>query len=251
MSDKAPDRSVRTRRRHGFFRDITGDYTDLERTQIDPETIDFVGGHSLSRSVMKAFAGRPFRPIILIRDPLSLSVSFYNHRNRVAAKKYRRGPVSFETYLKSYPKNQMIRFFLTRYLGFGYPGILRLDTKQRFDLVDKALTEFWFVGSWLHASELLQRISQELEICDKVRTKNAAYGDRLMVEDVPESIAEQVRKTHSADQLLFDRWSDTKWSGRPKEIDRDLPRHDQPQYLLNEIGRQVAGRYIKTIRRRM
>lgn len=251
LDNHAPERSVRTRRRHGFIRDITGDYTDLERTRIDPEKIDFVGGHSLSHSVMKAFPGRPVRPIVLIRDPISLAVSFYNHRNRVAARKQGRGPVSFETYLKSYQKNSMIRFFLTRYLGIGYPGVLRLDTRQRFDLVDKALSDFWFVGSWLYTSELLRRISHEMEISDAIATKNAAHGDRLMVDDVPNYIAERIRQTQSADQLLFDRWGDAQWSGRPADIVRDLPRHDQASYVVNEVGRQIMGRYIKTIRKRL
>jgi hypothetical protein len=251
MIEHAPERSLKSRRRHGFMRDITGDYTDIERTQIDPETIDFVGGHSLSQSVLKAFPGRPVRPIVLIRDPLSLAVSFYNHRNRVAARKQGRGPVSFETYLKSYPKNSMIRFFLARYLGVGYPRVLGLDTRHRFDLVEKAFSDFWFVGSWRHAETLVQRMSEEMGICGDVTRQNAAHGDRLLVDDVPQAIVDRFRESQAADQLLFDRWGDAQWSGRPADIVRDLPRHDQASYVVNEVSRQIMGRYIKTIRKRL
>ena len=255
MWNKAPDRSVSAKRRHGFFRDFGGDYTDLERTGlgrtgIDPDKIDFVGGHSLSRSVTKAFPDRPFKPIVLIRDPLSFSVSFYNHRNRGAAK-IGRGPVPFELYIKSLPKNPMIRFIMTRYLSIGYPAILRFDSRQRYRIVDETLSEFWFVGSWLHASELVKGLAREMQISDTVDVKNAAHGERLRVGDVPDRLASLIRDRNAADQALFERWGDVKWSGRPKEIDTNLPGGDQASYVLNEIDRQVTNRYIKMIRRRI
>lgn len=248
MWNKAPDRSVSAKRRHGFFRDFGGDYTDIARTGIDPETIDFVGGHALSQSVSKAFPGRPIRPSVLIRDPLSFAVSFYNHRNRGAAK-VGRGPVPFELYIRSLPKNPMIRFILTRYLGIGYPRVLQFDSRQRFDIVDGALRDFWFVGSWMHASELISGLSREMQISDMIDIKNAAHGDRLRVGDVPDDVANRIRTANAADQALFDRWADVKWNGKPDETAPDLPGGDQASYIFNEINRQVITRYIKLIRR--
>ncbi len=250
MWNEAPERSVSAKRRHGFFRDFGGDYTDISRTGIDANAVDFVGGHALSRSVSKAFPGRPVKPVVLIRDPLSFAVSFYNHRNRQAAREGR-GPVAFELYLKSLPKNPMIRFIMTRYLGIGYPQILRFDSRQRFAIVDNTLSDFWFVGSWLHASELIRGLAREMHISDVVDIKNAASGERLRADDVTDSIADLVRTRNAADQALFERWGDVKWSGSPSETDTDLPAGDQADYIFNEIARQLTSRYIKMVRRRI
>jgi hypothetical protein len=250
MEINAPERAARAKRRHGLLRDFGGDFTDLDRSALDTERTDFVGGHSLSKSVADAFPGRPIRSCVLIRDPLSFVVSFYNHRNRGAAR-VGRGPVSLDTYAKSLPKNPISRFLLTRYLGIGYPKILTYDSWQRFEAVDAMLSDFWFVGSWLHASELLTRLSAELNIPDNIEVKNVASGNILPITDVPEEFARRIRSENAVDHALFERWSEAKWSGEPREIDIDLPTGDQLSYVSNEIGRQVMNRVIKMIRPRL
>ena len=66
--------------------------------------------------------------------------------------------------------------------------------------------------------------------------------------DVPEETARHIRRVNAVDQALFDRWSETKWSGEPRAIEVDLPTGDQLSYVSNEISRQVMNRYIKTVR---
>ncbi len=248
VEDSAPERAARAKRRHGFLRDFGGDFTDLERSNIDPERVDFVGGHSLSGSVASVFPDRPARPCVLIRDPLSFVISFYNHRNRGAARAGR-GPVPLELYIKSLPKNPICRFLMTRYLGTGYPKILKYDSRQRFAAVDTMLADFWFVGSWRHATEFLTRLSAELDIPDHVKVRNAASGAVLKPSDVPEDLATRIRTINAVDQALFDRWSEAKWSGEPRTLEIDLPAGDQAAYIGNEISRQLMNRYIKMTRR--
>ncbi|HSM42759.1 MAG TPA: hypothetical protein VK862_18560 [Afifellaceae bacterium] len=247
MDASAPGRAVRAKRRHGFLRDFGGDYTDVQRSGIRPDEVDFIGGHALSRSVVKAFPDRPIRPCVLIRDPLSFAVSFYNHRNRQAADAGH-GAIPVEVYIRSLPKNPMIRVIMTRYLGIGYPTILRYGSADRFRMVDETLAGFWFVGSWMHASELIGRLSQELDLPDQVKIRNAATGDRLYPRDVPEAVARRYLRYNAADQALFERWGDVKWSGRPEPVDVRLPSGDQMSYLANEITRVSMSRAIKIAR---
>ncbi len=247
VEKNAPARAARAKRRHGVLRNFGGDFTDLDRSAFDVDKIDFVGGHSLSHSVAGAFSHRPIRPCVLIRDPLSFAVSFYNHRNRQAADAGH-GAIPFEVYIRSLPKNPMIRFIMTRYLGIGYPKILRYGSADRFRMVDETLAGFWFVGSWLHASELIGRLSQELDLPDQVKIRNAATGERLYPGDVPQAVARRYLQYNAADQALFERWGDVKWSGRPEPVDVRLPSGDQMSYLANEITRVTMSRAIKIAR---
>jgi hypothetical protein len=90
-----------------------------------------------------------------------------------------------------------------------------------------------------------------MNIPDKIVAKNVASGNVLPVADVPEDFAKRIRRDNAVDQALFERWSETKWSGKPRDVDVDLPTGDQLSYISNEISRQVMNRAIKIIRPRL
>jgi len=236
-------------RRRSFLRDLGGGYTDMKRLPADLEGLDFIAGHSLSRNVASLFPQREIRECVLIRDPLSLAVSYYNFRNKVAAQRGK-GTAPFSLVYRSFPRDIVCRFILTRYVGIGYPRLLTFDSARRFAEIEKVLRDFWFVGSLKHTNEMLEEISRDLGIGEPP-VANQNVSDRpgvLTLDDVPKEIADDILARNPLDMLLYERWKDVKWGPAPAPLGKPLPRGDQPGHLMFELRRLAAGKKADRVR---
>jgi hypothetical protein len=248
LAEEMPERLLRPRVRRGFFKEFGGGVADMRGLPAGLDAIDVVAGHTASQGVARAFPGRDVRPIVMLRDPASFLVSIYNYRERQSAEKGW-SAVSFEHFRRTLPKNPITRFLLLRYLGIGYPLILTLDSRRRLEIVERALSSFWFVGSWRHADALTAELSRRLAIAPEARRRNVSPEGSLAPADLPEEVLAAVRADNPLDQLLFDRWKDALWSGRPAPAGRAAPARDQLSYLANDARRHVWWRVVLAERR--
>lgn len=248
LLEHAPDRLVRPKVRRGFLTEFGGGMTDMASLPADLGKVDVLAGHAVSQAIARAFPGREVRPMVMLRDPVSFVVSMYNFRERQSAA---RGwqPVSFDHFRRTLPKNPITRFLLLRYLGIGYPLIPALDSRKRLEIVERALSAFWFVGSWRHADALTAELSRRLGIAEQASARNVSPEGSLKPADLPAKTAAAIRTDNALDQLLFDRWKDALWSGRPAPVDRPVPGWDQLSYLANDAGRHVWWRVVLAERR--
>ncbi|WP_026380951.1 sulfotransferase family protein [Afifella pfennigii] len=245
-----PGRLLFPPRRRGFLRDLGGGYTDTRRLPEGLDTLDFVGGHSLSRRIASHFPGRELRECVLIREPVSLTVSYYNFRNKLAAQRGK-GPAPFEPFCRSLPRDVVCRFILTRYLGIGYPQLMRWDTARRFAETEKALSRFWFVGDVRHTEAMVQEISRELGIGEPpiIRENVSNRDGDLKVADLAEEARQEILARNPLDVLLHGRWAEVKWGPPPEPLAKTPPRGDQFAHLAFEIRRLIAGKEVERIRR--
>lgn len=248
LREHMPDRLLQLKVRRGFLKEFGGGVADLGSLPAELDRIEVVAGHTASASVTAAFAGREVRPVTMLRDPVSFIVSMYNFRERQSAA-MGWNPVSFDHFRRTLPKNPVTRLLLLRYLGVGYPRVLALGSRKRLEIAERTLSSFWFVGSWRHADLLTAELSRRLGIEPKARSRNMSPEGSLSVEDLCEATTAAIRTENALDQLLFDRWKDALWSGRPAEISRAVPALDQLSYLANEAGRHVWWRVVLAERR--
>lgn len=226
-------------RRESLLRNFGGSHADLHRARVDTGALDVIGGHSMSQSLRNLFPEREIREAVLLRDPLSLIVSFYNYRNR----KFReagKGEISFSLFRRSLPINPVSRFFLNRYLEIGYPRILGLSSHARFELIDRTLERFWFVGSWRYCSDLVASISRNLQISTSVESENISSGPRLRVEDLPDRERRLILSENALDQAIFDKWKDACLSHAPAPVRPVLPRYDHSAHISRELARNLV-----------
>jgi hypothetical protein len=248
LADQMPERLLQPQVRRGFLKEFGGGVADLRRLPAERDHIDVVAGHTASASVARAFPGREIRPLAMLRDPVGFIVSINNFRERSSAAIGLK-PVSFDRFRRTLPKNPISRLLLLRYLGIGYPLILALDSRKRLEIVEGALRSFWFVGSYEHADLLTAELSRRLGIAPAAARRNVAPEGSLAPDELPEAVASEIRTENALDQLLFDRWKDALWSGRPAPVEGPLPRWDQLSYLGNDARRHLWWRVVLAERR--
>ncbi len=167
-----------------------------------------VSGHSLSRSLAEKFPGREVKCSVLLRDPVSYLVSFYNYRWARHEERGQPAPGEFDAWRGTQRRNPIARFLLHRFFEVGYPGIYRLSTRARFLYLEAAFQGFHFVGGYRRCDEALAGISEELGVDPVVASENVGHVKRLSVSDLSEAQTTAILKENAADALLFERWKD-------------------------------------------
>jgi len=79
-----------------------------------------VFGHNVSRSLEMYFPDREIRRVVLLRDPISLHLSLYNHRMMLHLAKGL-GTYSFDLHLKALPRDFVAHRLLARWLEIPWP----------------------------------------------------------------------------------------------------------------------------------
>ena len=88
-----------------------------------------VFGHNLGRSLEKYFSDREIRRVVLLRDPISLHLSLYNHRMMLHLTKGL-GTYSFDLHLKALPRNFIAHRLLSRWLEIPWPVLMAMTDQQ-------------------------------------------------------------------------------------------------------------------------
>ena len=108
------------------------------------QRIRAVFGHNLSRSLEKYFPDREIRRAVLLRDPISLHLSLYNHRMMLHLAKGL-GTYSFNLHLKALPRDFVEHRLLARWLEIPWPALMAMTDQQKYTALSLALSQFWFV----------------------------------------------------------------------------------------------------------
>ena len=139
-----------------------------------------VGGHYLGRSLERRFPGREIRRTLLLRDPVGFHVSYYNHRMMFSLS--RGGPVcDFERHLRAQPRDLVALLLLWYWLELPLARLLTTGDEQKYQLVNKALAGFWFVGSHLEGDRLLAAIAADLGVPQLATRRNTTLEWRKRV----------------------------------------------------------------------
>ena len=183
-----------------------GDFPDFNRARV-------ISGHHISRSLEKLYPGRDIRRIVLLRDPLQLQISFYNWRmmNHLAKGL---GTYSFELHLQALPRNFISHFLLSRWLEIPWSKLMAMTDRQKYDLLNRTLAKFWFVGGVLDCDRVIREISLDLGAPTVATPRNTAdelqpnTGWPLVTTDtLSPAMRHAIVEWNALDQALWESWS--------------------------------------------
>lgn len=171
-----------------------------------------VFGHNLGRSLEKFFPGREIRRVVLLRDPISLHVSLYNHRMMLHLTKGL-GTYGFDLYLKALPGDFIAHRFLARWLEIPWPVLMAMTDQQKYAALNRTLSQFWFVGCYTDCDRLISAISRDLGLPIAARRRNteAEWAKRvtwqpLKVDELSPATRATILADNPLDLALWESW---------------------------------------------
>ncbi|HUS53663.1 MAG TPA: hypothetical protein VMY41_06615 [Thermohalobaculum sp.] len=204
-----------------------------------------VTGHSLGISLKRHFPGAEIRCSVLLRDPVGYHLSMYGYR----VMRHRAGtgpkPPPFARWYLAQRRNPISRFILNHYFEQGIPALYRLSSHDRLDWLEQRLRDFWFVGSYQRADEMIAGISHDLGVAEQAERKNIGLAD-ARAEALDQNIRERIISENALDQALWDRWATRGWKadGRsPMAPPPALPGNDR----LRNLGSDIATLLWRTV----
>jgi TPR repeat len=202
----APGIFWQSSRRVNFSRgDCSNDLPDPSRARI-------IAGHHISRSFQNLFPNREIRPILLLRDPLELQISFYNWQmmNNIAIGV---GIYGFNLHLRALPLNFMTDFLLWSWLEIPRGALRVMAEGKKYDILNRMMAEFWFVGAHTDCDRLIAQIGPDLGVPPTARRRNTSAalqlqtGWRLLTSaSLPAAMRCAFRARNRVDQALWENW---------------------------------------------
>jgi hypothetical protein len=174
--------------------------------------VRFLSGHYLGKSVEMNFASRPFHRVILLREPQSFHISYYNYRMmRYLDSGWR--TYSFDTHLRSQPDDAITDFILSRWLEIPWRKLLSIGPVEKWRLVNSELSKFWYVADYTTCDELCTLISREIGISETFERANttANWLERvqwkpLTAEDLTPKQKALIQAKSQLDLPLWNTW---------------------------------------------
>jgi hypothetical protein len=242
----------RTKKRRGLSRFVTR-YDPAKLP--NPRDVKVVGGHFLGVSIDSLFAGRTLKRSILLRDPVSHFVSYYNFRMmRYLSQGLQ--PYSFELAYGATQRNFVSHYILSNFLELSWSRIASLSENEKYDLVNAFLSTFWFVGDYRLCDDLIAALGDRLGISTKATPRNmlADLGrgvgwTPITVDRLPADAIAQIRSENLLDQRLWETWREAGHETsaiRPRALDGTCPSGfitNEASRLVNQILRRAQRRW--------
>jgi TPR repeat len=172
-----------------------------------------ISGHEISRSLEKLYPRREIRRIVLLRDPLQQQISLYNWRMMDHLARGL-GTYSFELHLRAQPRDYIAHFLLSRWLEIPWLRLARMADSEKYEILNRTLANFWFVGAHSDCDRVIEAISSDLGAPPVAVARNtsadlqAHTGWRLVTaETLAPSIRDAIMAQSSLDQALWESWS--------------------------------------------
>ena len=220
--------------------------------------IHALSGHHLARSIETHFPEREIRRSVLLRDPLSFQVSYYNFRMmRYIAAGGR--PYSFALYYRALQRDPMAHFLLSRWLELSAPRIFLMPVAEKWRLLCDALSSFWFIADYRRCDDLIAAVAADLGVRATAKRVNheAAWARSvawrpLAAADLTEEQRRRIPLDNPLDAALHAIWAE---AGHAAASVRPGPAPAASDFRVHECARPVfeARRRLArgwTIRRR-
>jgi tetratricopeptide (TPR) repeat protein len=203
-----------------------------------------VFGHNLGRSLEKYFPDREIRRVALLRDPIGMQLSLYNHRMMLHRAKGL-GTYTFDLHLRALPRDFVAHRILARWLEIPWPVLMTMTGQQKYATLNRALSQFWFVGSYMDCDRLIAAISRDLGLPAATRRRNTAAEWEKRVNWQPKKAAElspamheEILANNPLDQALWQSWAHAGFGPagiRPQPLES----RRQSFFLTHEAARPI------------
>jgi hypothetical protein len=214
-----------------------------------------VGGHFLGRSVEPLFAGRELKRSILLRDPASHLVSYYNFRMMRYLSEGRH-PYSFALAYSATQRNFITHYILRNFLELPWARLVRLSDEEKYDVVNAFLSTFWYVGDYRLCDDLIVSLAATLRVPARAARINTR-GDwkrhvewkTLELDDLSPAAVAQIRRENLLDQRLWETWQEARHdvaAVRPHALNgRSAQSFVSSEALrfVSQIGRRIQRRW--------
>jgi hypothetical protein len=214
LAAELPHAYHRTQKRRGPARFLLTRH-DTEKMP-DPDQIRVVGGHFLGVSVEPRFKGRELNRTILLRDPVSHFVSYYNFR-MMRYLSQGLNPYSFELAYGATQRNFITHYILRNFLEIPWPRLTRFSDEEKYAVVNAFLASFWYVADYAYCDDLIATLAEKLEISARAPARNTCGEWEGRVdwktfepEDLPSGAVAQIRRENLLDQRLWETWRDAR-----------------------------------------
>lgn len=213
--------------------------------------VRFISGHYVGRSLERMLSERTIKRSVLLRDPTSFMISYYNYRMmRYLSLGWK--PYSFETHLRSLRSDPMSHFLLERWLEIPWPVLMLMSPEHKYRLLNEELRRFWYVADYRHCDELTAAMAVELGISTKPERLNTQEEWTKKVDwrpvtanDLSPSIRREITARTRLDRALWQSWSQARLnttSIQPVPLE-GCTRFTFPLAEMQRPVHQVARRY--------
>ena len=241
----------RLRRRRGLGRLMTG--YDASRLP-DLSTTQVVSGHHLGLSFDALFQGRLIKRSLLLRDPASHFVSYYNYR---MTRYINEGlqPYAIDVAYGAMRRNFITHFILANFLELSWVQIASLSDQDKYDLANAFLSMFWFVGDYTLCDDLLSVLGDRLDISANAPLHNGladlargAGWNPLTLDLLPRSTVAKIQADNRIDQRLWETWREARHETgavRPAALDSGASSFLSTEALrfVHQIVRRLQRRW--------
>ena len=241
----------RVRRRRGIGRLVTG--YDISRLA-SPKQTQVVSGHHLGLSLDSFFADRLIKRSLLLRDPASHFVSYYNYRmTRYISEGLQ--PYSIDVAYGAMRRNFITHYILNNFLELSWVQIASLSDQDKYDLANAFLSMFWFVGDYTLCDDLLTVLGERLEISGNALPQNGlqdlARGTEwtpLTQDMLPRETIANIQAENRIDQRLWETWREARHETgavRPVALEDGSSSFfsDEALRLVHQIVRRLQRRW--------
>lgn len=240
----------RMRRRRGLGRFMTRyDGADIS----DPSTISVVSGHYLGISVDLLFERRLIKRSLLLRDPASHFVSYYNYRmTRYLSEGLQ--PYSVDVAYGAMQRNFITHYILKNFLELSWAQIASLSDSEKYDLVNAFLSTFWFVGDYRLCDEFIATLGDKLGISASATPHNTCVElvrrvgwTPITIDRLPPRMVADIRAQNPLDQRLWETWREARHT---TSSIRPLPLEARSSNFIGNEATRFVNQILRRIQRR-
>jgi hypothetical protein len=242
---------LRLRRRRGLGRFVTRyDSANIA----DTSAVRVVGSHYLGVSFDSLFEHRLIKRSLLLRDPASHFVSYYNYRmTRYLSEGLQ--PYSVSVAYGAMQRNFITHYVLKNFLELTWTQIASLSDQDKYDLVNAFLATFWFVGDYRLCDAFIGVLGEKLGVSANARPHNTqtvlargAGWAPLTLDLLPRHAVNKIKSENMIDQKLWETWHDVRHetgSVRPVALESNASSFivGEAVRFVNQIARRVQRRW--------
>jgi hypothetical protein len=174
--------------------------------------IKAISGHHIGQSIERMFEGRRIIRSIILREPESLMLSYYNYRMLRYIRLGQR-PYSFSLFLRATRQNFISHFILDRWLELRWTDLMRLSDGDKIRLLDEAMSSIHHIAPIAESDAFVAKISGELGITPVAERRNVTKDKRetavwkiVRLEDLSQDERAELRSRTQLDQYLWRKW---------------------------------------------